>query len=456
MRGQARANEDARQRFSALYDRQFAFVWRALRRLGLRGAATEDAAQEVWLVVFRHLHRLDPEGSPRPWLYTIARRIAWRQRRTKTRAERKIRALKVAPAPLEAGVDARLEATTVIESYLDRLTPEQRQAFLLFELLAMTGKEVAATVGIKEATAYSRLRLAREHLGSMIAADKREHIVAVTREADRADRDQPQRTWALLVPSLGVRGPALPAAPGPSAPAALAARALAAITSSPGISGAVSAVLAGFIFVIAGTKPVDIETSALIPSSAEGADTRQEPDSALPVPELNTGGNAAGSSESSESSENSENPKKPNNPNDRDGPDKREPAPRERSAAGERSTVAGPGADKLVAPSAESPAGLSQDRLSRETALLMAARRALADNKPALALAHLDEHALHFGEGALFDVREASRVDVLCALGRNAEASKVADALARASTSAASSSAMRVASEGCRAATLQD
>ena len=119
------------ERFAALYEAHFAFVWRTLRRLGIRGAATEDAAQEVWLVAFRHLDDLDPERSPRPWLYTIARRIAWRQRRTRTRADRKVRALAVAPTKPTADVSARVEATQVVESLLERLPDDQRRVFVL-------------------------------------------------------------------------------------------------------------------------------------------------------------------------------------------------------------------------------------------------------------------------------------------------------------------------------------
>ncbi|MCA9662992.1 MAG: hypothetical protein KC486_31950, partial [Myxococcales bacterium] len=37
----------ASERFAALYDAHFDFVWRVLRRQGIYGAATEDAAQEV-------------------------------------------------------------------------------------------------------------------------------------------------------------------------------------------------------------------------------------------------------------------------------------------------------------------------------------------------------------------------------------------------------------------------
>ncbi len=449
MRGDARLGEDVSQRFSALYDQQFAFVWRVLRRLGLRGAATEDAAQEVWLVVFRHLDRLDPAGSPRPWLYTIARRIAWRQRRTRTRAERKIRALKAAPARLEPGVDARLEATTVIESYLERLRPEQRQAFLLFELLAMTGKEVAATVGIKEATAYSRLRLARERLGSMVADDEREELVVMTREADVASPEQPRRTWALLIPSIGAPGPAVPATPDPSAPPTLAARAVTAITSSPAISGTAAAVLAGLIFIAAGTKPVDTspDSSAGRPPGGH-AEVPQGPDSELPTPELNPPGSTA---------PNLDSPDSPDSPSHADGPalPHHEQRAADRAPPGEQSPRASSGGKLAPAPADPEPTEQGQDPLTRETALLIAARQALANDRPSLALTHLDEHARSFRESALFDVREASRVDALCALGRSADASRVADALARTSTSAAASSAVRVAAESCVATSAE-
>jgi len=41
-----------------VYDEHFRFVWRSLRRLGVRDAEVSDVAQEVFLVVHRKLAEL--------------------------------------------------------------------------------------------------------------------------------------------------------------------------------------------------------------------------------------------------------------------------------------------------------------------------------------------------------------------------------------------------------------
>lgn len=47
----------------------------AARLTGDAGIA-EDVVQETFLRAWRHLHRLDPERSPLPWLMVVARNVA--------------------------------------------------------------------------------------------------------------------------------------------------------------------------------------------------------------------------------------------------------------------------------------------------------------------------------------------------------------------------------------------
>src|SRR4051812_1143348 len=58
------------------------FVWRALRRLGVREADVEDACQEVFVVVHRRLADFEGRSSVRTWVYGICVRVAsdWRKR----------------------------------------------------------------------------------------------------------------------------------------------------------------------------------------------------------------------------------------------------------------------------------------------------------------------------------------------------------------------------------------
>ena len=48
------------QRLAGLVREHYAFVWRLLRRLGLREGDADDAAQQVFLTASRRLHEIEP------------------------------------------------------------------------------------------------------------------------------------------------------------------------------------------------------------------------------------------------------------------------------------------------------------------------------------------------------------------------------------------------------------
>lgn len=152
--------------FRGIYDEHFQFVWKSLRRLGVREADVPDAVQEVFLVVHRKLDTFEGRSKMTTWLFGIAFRVA--RDRQRSAAERR-------HVPDEGAIDAsadesvdvhadaeRRQARTVLESILDAMSLEQRAVFTLFELEGMTTTEIAEICGIPLGTVYTRLRLARE------------------------------------------------------------------------------------------------------------------------------------------------------------------------------------------------------------------------------------------------------------------------------------------------------
>src|SRR6186997_1404467 len=77
------------QSFEEVYEAEFAFAWRNLRRLGVRESQLRDAAQDVFLVVHRRLAEFEGRGSLRAWLYSIVVRVASQYRRTRLRKDLK-------------------------------------------------------------------------------------------------------------------------------------------------------------------------------------------------------------------------------------------------------------------------------------------------------------------------------------------------------------------------------
>ena len=72
-----------------LYERNFDFIWRSLRRLGVPDAALDDAVQEVFITAYHRLESFEGRSSVRSWLFGIAIHAAQRSyRAARLRPER--------------------------------------------------------------------------------------------------------------------------------------------------------------------------------------------------------------------------------------------------------------------------------------------------------------------------------------------------------------------------------
>jgi RNA polymerase sigma-70 factor (ECF subfamily) len=152
--------------FREVYDAHFAFVWKSLRRLGVREADVPDAVQEVFLVVHRKLDEFEGRSKLSTWLFGIALRVARdRQKLAVNRRQVSDEATVLSEADESAdvhGAAERNQGLALLESILDTLPLDQRAVFVLFELDGLSSQEIAETLDIPIGTTYSRLRLARE------------------------------------------------------------------------------------------------------------------------------------------------------------------------------------------------------------------------------------------------------------------------------------------------------
>jgi RNA polymerase sigma-70 factor (ECF subfamily) len=158
--------------FGVLFDREFSYVWKTLRRLGIRERDLEDVTHEVFLQVYRRWDQYDPTCAPRPWLFGFAYRMAADYRKL---ARHRV-ALVGDPAGVESGLpssgsDGGFEARAaaeLVELALDRLDLDQRAVLMLHDVDGHQMNEVAAMLSIPVNTAYSRLRLARERFAAAV------------------------------------------------------------------------------------------------------------------------------------------------------------------------------------------------------------------------------------------------------------------------------------------------
>lgn len=152
--------------FEELYHRHFEFVWRSLRHLGVRAADLPDVGQEVFLVVHRRLPEFDGRAKVTSWLFRICMNAARNHRRLAHHRRESFDTAAIDGAVEEApNPTSRLERRedlALFEAALDTMDLDQRAAFVLFELVGMTGPDLAETLEIPLGTAYSRLRLARD------------------------------------------------------------------------------------------------------------------------------------------------------------------------------------------------------------------------------------------------------------------------------------------------------
>ena len=146
----------------------------AFNLLGDRDEAL-DLSQEVFLKVFRTIHRFRCQSTLRTWIYRIAvnqastRHRFWRRRH---RADQVSLDAYVAAhgeflSSVNAGPDrvlAQKELAERLQSALDHLPFDQRTAVVLREIDGLSYDEIAYTLGLAVGTVKSRLTRARQAL----------------------------------------------------------------------------------------------------------------------------------------------------------------------------------------------------------------------------------------------------------------------------------------------------
>ena len=154
---------------AGLYRAHFGYVWQVLRKLGVDEPGIEDAVHDVFMVVHRRFREFEHRSTARTWLFAIARRIAWRHRRTRDRTERRRAALQVVVPPEPLGPDdilARREAWSLLLRFLDSLDPKHRDAFVLGEIEGANRRVMGRLLRVSPNTAYSRLQAARRRFAA--------------------------------------------------------------------------------------------------------------------------------------------------------------------------------------------------------------------------------------------------------------------------------------------------
>jgi RNA polymerase sigma-70 factor (ECF subfamily) len=134
----------------------------AWRLLGRREDA-QDAAQEVFLRLYRYMHHFDEKRALLPWLYRMTVNVCHDLHR-KRRHDDALAAGEADWARLAydpAGEITRSEQRRIIEAALETLTERERAAVVLRDIEGLATKAVAGVLGSSEATVRSQISMAR-------------------------------------------------------------------------------------------------------------------------------------------------------------------------------------------------------------------------------------------------------------------------------------------------------
>ena len=157
--------------FEAMYRAEFPYVFRSLRRLGVRDRELEDVAHDVFLAVYRRRDDYEPGRPLRPWLFGFAHRIAADHRRL-SRHRHELpddgddQVAGAGQRPDEQLADEQARRTLL--RALDELTDDRRAVLVMHDLEGHGMPEIAEALALPLNTAYSRLRLARRDLAAAV------------------------------------------------------------------------------------------------------------------------------------------------------------------------------------------------------------------------------------------------------------------------------------------------
>ncbi len=175
--GEERAFQELVERYQT---RLLNFIFRTI---GDRERA-EDLVQEVFIRVYRHLHRFDQEKKFSTWIYTIASNLAKNELRNRSRNplvlfqtikknwQDEDRPLQFEdPASRPDDLYRKRHLRDLVEQTVSQLPEHHRQVFVLRELEGKSYEEIAEITGCNLGTVKSRLNRARNSFAEIVAPE---------------------------------------------------------------------------------------------------------------------------------------------------------------------------------------------------------------------------------------------------------------------------------------------
>ena len=162
-----RARKGSVDAYNTLVSRWEVRVYNYLLRITGSVDDAMDLSQDTFLKAYQNLQRLDDAGRFGPWLYRIAHNEAishFRRRKPETGIE-EAELMKAHLSPRMSPV----EVTLAVESALDRLPPDQKEAVVLKVYEGFKFDEIAEILECPASTIKSRVYTGLETLKTILA-----------------------------------------------------------------------------------------------------------------------------------------------------------------------------------------------------------------------------------------------------------------------------------------------
>jgi len=134
-----------------------------VRRLNIGPANIDDILQDIWLNVFKKIHKLKDTQSFAVWLYRIARNKVYDGFRRK---DRFVKLPEDDEFPVSGGNEPLFEAddTEKLHTALNKLKPYHREVLTLSFIEQMSYQSIADVIGCSIGTVRSRIFYAKQSL----------------------------------------------------------------------------------------------------------------------------------------------------------------------------------------------------------------------------------------------------------------------------------------------------
>lgn len=159
----------------AIVAREYAAVWRFLRRLGVRELDADDTAQRVFARVLAKRGEVQP-GAERAYLMRAAFRAALEDQRSRQRARDRSADVELdivhSPSPQPDEAFAQRQQLELLDHALAALPTDLRAVLMLFEIEGLSFSEIALALELPRGTVASRVRRARALFAEAVRRDR--------------------------------------------------------------------------------------------------------------------------------------------------------------------------------------------------------------------------------------------------------------------------------------------